>query len=103
MVTDFGVLVTSDNLVDTIDVSGRVVHDRDIDGSIANDLEGFEDVDVSLLRSDGNGEYRVVDQVTTDNLGRYKFANLVAGEEYIVSVNSNTGDLADGDTLAQQT
>ena len=103
VVTDFGVLVTSNNLVDTIDVSGRVVHDRDIDGSIAND-NGFQNVTVSLLEYVGNDQYRLIDRSDTDNTGRYKFTNLDEGRDYIVSVDASDVKLVQGDnSLAQQT
>ncbi len=100
--TEFGVVVTSPTLSDVIRVSGRVAHDIDVDGSIPDDAAGFEGVRVRLLERIDGQTFAVVDDIDTDN-GNYHFTGLEEGKQYLVAVDSGTGELSLGNTWAQQT
>ena len=49
-------------------------------------------------------DFEVIAEAWTDAFGNYGFTNLFEGDQFIVAVDSNTGDLVgDGTILAQQT
>jgi len=60
-------------------IGGQAWFDESGNGIIDMGEEGIENLEVSLLDANGN----VINQTTTDDLGRYFFTNLVAGIYYV--------------------